>query len=729
MRTVTVVLAFILLPLHGIAQTPTDHECGAEPVARIGLVVDYVKHLPDGHTESGPGTAVGQWASAIVPNVSLGPQPVGFNLIFEDGRGADRYVLMSIWVEENYMQHRAGLEGADFATRDDVGLTISVRRKAAGGQYLTVSEKHWWVGSLAEIDQLRPHLEGEIEALHHFLITKLLPTRVSFKLSWHVYDAEDPTAPFFFIDAMEDSFGPIEPHPMERNFCFNLHFTHYDGTDVPTKLAVDEKEFWRYDLQEPIKTHVDKACEPREGYCTRPMATVTPYLTKGFGIYWDDRLETFDSDHRPITFLCPLDITPPSADTLFFGAPDRQLLPFRVSGLDGAPLSGVSMDVTRGVSAEFGVLSAEHLLTGPLGEPEGLTLTTPEDAPPEFGDRVEVAVCRDTPADQLGKDESGRPIPWTDTATQPVKIQVFPTVEVEIHAVHRLDRSEDMRVERDTEVSRELTRTETNQTLDLRFRVVMDEREVKRDYRDGSGFRGTLIQYRGRAEAQVGLASQEPSRETVLKSGYYQDRECGRLPFEFAPWTTTHTFRQTSDRVGLLVLYQHFIPDDASPVRDHPREGLSFVQRSMAPVVTYLPRSTDVEMDQDGCRLDFTTMRSPALQVPLQINEAFPILFAPYCDDCYGVEAVTVPLKEENSMSALLRRFDSVTQEFDRLERSVTIDLDRDATAECWSIPPDSRSTTYIPEGTRVKGLYTLSSQARLVGGRFDFRPEPPESP
>ncbi len=711
----------------GALQTPSDHECGtAEDVPRVGFVVQYVKHLPDGHAESGPGTAVGQWGSSFIPDVSHGPQPVGFNLILEEDDAQDNYVRLNIWVEENYMQHRAGLEGAEFATRDDVGVTISVGRMGPHGHYVWVSEKHEWVGSLAEIDDLKPFIQGEIEGLHHFMITKLLPTKVSFKLTWHFHDVEDPIAPIFFIDAMEDSFGPIEPHPTERNFCFNVHLTHYDGTELASTVAVDEKEFWRYDLQDDIRPHVEKACEPREGYCERPEASVQPYLTKGFGIYWDDRLETFDSDDRPITFVCPLEIEPPSPDTLFLGAPERRALSFKVTGLEGMPLPGVDVEVTRGVAPELGQVAPQRMRTASTGEPEGLAITTREDAPPEAVDQVEVAVCRDTPADKLGKDESGRPIPWTDKATQTVKVQVFPTVDVLVRAVHRLDRSEDKRVESSAEVSRELTRTETDQTLELTFQVVLGEREVKRDYRDGSGFRGTLIQYRGHAEARVGLASLEPSKETVQKSGYWEDRECGRLTFDFLPWTNTYTFRQLADRANLLVLYQHFIPDEGSPVQEHPREGLSYTPRSLAPVVTFTPRSIDVNMEQDGCRLDFETMRAPAMQVPLQVNEAFPILFGLYMDDCYGLEEVTVPLKEEDSMGALLRKWDPVTREFDEIERTVTIDLGRDDTAECWSIPADTPTERYIPEGTRVKGLWSLSSQARLVGGNFDFRPDPP---
>lgn len=710
-------------------QAPPDVDCGAEDVARVGLIVSYVKHLPDGHTEEGTGTAVGRWGSSFIPDVSLGPQSVGFNLVYEDGRAGDHYVRMVVRIEENYMQFVTGLEGNPFGTRDDVGATITVVRKGLGGEYVQVSEKHEWVGSLAEIDGLRAFVQGEIEGLHGFLVEKLLPTRVSFKLSWHVHDVEDPVAPIFFVDALEDSFGPIEPHPTERHFCFNVHLTHYDGTELASTAAVDEKEFWRYDLQDDIRPHVEKACEPREGYCERPAASVQPYLTKGFGIYWDDRLEAFDSDDRPITFVCPLDIEPPSPDTLFLGAPERRGLAFKVTGLDGMPLPGVDVQVTRSVAAVMGAVAPQRTRTASTGEPEGLAITTREDAPPDAADQVEIAVCRDTPADRLGKDESGRPIPWTDTGVQAVKVQLFPTVEVTVRAVHELDRSEDRRVESSTEVSRELTRTETDQELELSFQVVLNEREVKRDYRDASGFRGTLVQYRGHADARLGLASLEPSKETVQKSGHWQDRECGRLAFDFIPWTNVFSFRQAADRVALLVLYQHFIPDAASPVQRHPREGLSYVPRTPAAIVTFTPRGTSVDMEQDGCRLDYQTLRSPAMQVPLQVNEAFPLLFGAYFEDCYGVEEITVPLKEEDGMAALLRKWDPGAGEFDALERSVTIDLGRDDTAECWSIPADTRTERYIPEGTRVKGLWSLSSQARLVGGRFDFRPDPPPSP
>jgi hypothetical protein len=83
-RPTLVVLTFALLPAVPLqAQTPGPQDCGAEAPARVGLVVQYVKHLPDGHTERGPGTAVGQWGRTFIPDVSLGPQPHG-QVVFED---------------------------------------------------------------------------------------------------------------------------------------------------------------------------------------------------------------------------------------------------------------------------------------------------------------------------------------------------------------------------------------------------------------------------------------------------------------------------------------------------------------------------------------------------------------------------------------------------------------------------------------------------------------------
>lgn len=738
MRTTLVVLSLALLPAVPLAgQTLTDHECGADETARVGLVVQYVKHLPDGHAERDGDIAVARWGRTFIPDVSLGPHLHDFTVLFEDPGSFDHYVRMSIWVEENFHQHRAGLEGRNVPTADDVGVRVSIGRMAPDGHYRWVYEKEYWVPSLERIDELRPRIQAELDGLHGFLIENLLPRRINFKLTWHFYDVENPsapwgssTAPMLDVLGMEDAFGPIAPHPTQRSFCFNPHFTHDDGTVRPSDRAVDEKDFWLYDLEDAIHGQAERACEPREGYCSRPESRVIPYLTKGFGIYWDEPLETFgDSDTRPITWVCPLDITPPEPDTLLLAAPERRALAFKVTGWDGMPLPGVDIQVTRTVSPAFGEVSPQRTRTNETGEPVGLAITTKDDAPTDLADRVEVAVCRDTPPEQLGRDESGRPIPWKDEAAQPVKVQVFPTVEVALRAVHQLDRSEDLRVERDTEVSRELTRAQTDQTLDLTFRVVFNEREVKAGYTDGSGFRGTLIQYRGRAAAAVAMASNEPSRETVEKSGYYQDRDCGRLSFDFEPWSNVLTFRQASPTVPVLVLYQHFIPDEASPVQEHPREGLSFIQSVPAPLVTFMPRSSAVDMEQDGCRLDFTTMRSPAMQVPLQVSEAFPIVFAPYADDCYGIEEVTVPLKEERYMAAFLRKWDPVTREFDSLERTVSFDLGRNQRAECWDVPEDTPTDRYVPEGTRVRGFYTLSSQARLVGGRFDFRPEPPRAP
>lgn len=738
MRSTLVVLTLALLPalpLH--AQTPGPQDCGAEAPARVGLVVQYIKHLPDGHTERGPGTAVGQWGRTFIPDVSLGPQPHG-QVVFEDPESFDHYVRMTIWVEENFLQHRATVRAdTELGVGDDVGVTISVGRKEPGGLYKWVRTEEYWVPSLARLDELRSTVQAELDLLHAFMVSALTPRRMEYKLAWHWFDVENPTAswgtdmaPVLEVTGMEDAFGPIDPHPTQRSFCFNLNFTHHDGTKQASRFAVDEKELWLHFLEAEVEWQKEKACEPRAEYCARSQSRIIPHLTKHFGVLTDVPLEAMgDSQDRPFTWLCPLDIAPPDSDTLLLGPGERRMLGFKVTGADGVPLGGVSVDVLGGVSPDFGEVAPRRTTTNSLGEPEALALTARDDAPNDLVDLVTVGVCRDTPWAQLGQDEGGNPFFWTDEAAQPVKVQVFPTVEVALRAVHQLDRSEDLRVQSDTEVSQELTRAETDQALDLTFRVVFDEREVKAGYTDGSGFRGTLIQYRGHATATVGMASTEPSRETVRKSGYYQDQDCGRLTFDFEPWSNVHVFRQTSAAVPVLVLYQHFIPDDASPVQDHPREGLSFIQEVPAPFVTFTPRSSVVDMEQDECRLDFSTMRAPAFQVPLQIAESFLIHFAPYADDCYGIEEVTVPLKEERYMAAFLRKWDPATREFDSLERSVRFDLGRNQRAECWDIPDDTPTSRYVPEGTRVRGLYTLSSQARLVGGRFDFRPDPPRAP
>ncbi len=706
-------------PLH--AQDPR-FECGAEDHPRVGFAVHYTKWLPDGHWEEGPETAVGRWGRSFLPDVSGGP--VLWEYIFLLEPPAQQYLLVQVFVEENFTQARASMAGfPGFPAGDDVGVTVEISRMGPGGVYRVVRQQNFWVPTLARIEELKAPVLNELG--HEFVrlaAGPLLPKRLTYHLMSHVYDVEEPLAPFFFVERMEDDFGPMEPHASQRLFCFNLRFRYEDGPEEPSPRAVHEKEFWHYDLEPVLPEQAQTACEPKEGYCRRPVARPVPYLTKAFGIYYDQQLEGAGAyDDRPITFLCPLSIEPPEPDTLLVGAPDEVPLRFRLKGLDGAPLPGVDLEVVGTVSGDFGQVSPGRLRTNTFGESEGLRLSTRENAPEGKVDGVVVAACRNTPSSELGRDENGQPIPWKDEAEQIVKIQNLPVVEVVIQASHRLERSEDLRIERREQVSQKLTRAEADQSVELRFRVPFREREVKRGYRDGSGFRGTLIEYRGYAAADLRLKSLEPFVETVRETGHYQDADCGRLPFDFESWSNRTALRLLLPRVDLVVLYQHYLPDPGSPVQNHPREGLSFVQRLPAPVLTFTPRSTSVDMEQDGCRLEYVTLRAPAMTVPIPVSEAFLNLFVGTLDDCYGFEAVTVPLKEEQNGAAFLRKWDPVTRKFDALERTMEVRLTRNQTAECWSLPEDSRDERYVPENTFVRARLSFSSRAELVSGRFSF--------
>lgn len=702
------------------AQDP-KFECGAEDHPRVGFAVHYTKWLPNGYWEEGPETDVGRWGGSFLPDVSGGPV---LWQIFLLEPPAQHYLLVQVFVEENWTQARAAMAGIlGLPPGDDVGVTVEVSRMQPGGVYRMVRQQTFWVATLSRVEELKDQVLKELSyELLRLVGGPLLPKHLTYHLMSHVYDVEEPLAPYFFVETMEDAFGPIEPHAFQRLFCFNLRFQYEDGLEEPSPRAVHEQKFWRYDLEPVLLEQAKTACEPKEGYCRRPVARLVPYLTKAFGLYYDELLEEVGAyDDRPITFLCPLSIEPPEPDTLRLGAPEETPLRFRLKGLDGAPLPGVDLEVVRTVSGEFGQVGPNRLRTNTFGETADLRVRTREDAPDGKVDAVVVAACRNTPPSALGKDEYGRPIPWKDEAEQILKIQNLPVVEMIIRASHRLERWEDLRIERREQVSQKLTRVEADQSVELRFRVPFREREVRKGYRDGSGFRGTLLEYRGYAAADLRLGSLEPFSETVRETGYYQDSDCGRLPFDFESWSNRASLRLLLPRVDLAVTYRHYIPDEDSPVQNHPREGLSFVQRFPTPALTFTLRSTSTDMEQEGCRLEYVTARAPAMAVPIPVSEAFLSFFMPDLDDCYGFEAVTVPLKEEGDGAAFLRKWDPVIGRFDTLERTMDVHLTRNQAAECWDLPPDSRDSRYLPQNTFVRARLSFSSRAELVGGRFSF--------
>jgi len=709
---------FILFPV--TTHAADSHECGAAWDIKVGLDARFIKMTDDGPVES---DEMENWAYANgLPNTSHGSARVG-NIIFK------KYDPMHPPSKKEYvMLSMMFLENEDGSGK--VILRTSLERLNPDGDYKSVMADHASVMSnpLLGSGPIKTSISKWIETLQPILQNNLMPTEVTYTLGKHVIDAEHPENIEIKVTGFKDKYGDIIDNGTQRIFCINFEYR-----EISHKSQIGPKKMKTL-LSNPIQFKkmgemAKVGCINDMHFCSRPIGKFTPMLTKGFGALWDNKiLKTTDEKKEQITIVCPINIEIPEPPVMIFIPGDTKHVSFHVTTLDDEPASVMLMGPITLTPPSFGRTNRDIDVTDLNGFNTDLTISTKRNAQEGLTGELKIELCTSTAEENLGKDENGNPIPWDLKAIQPVKISKMPMVRLNLKSQHKFvisSLSHEISENSEKDENRKMLIDET-MTLDVED-ARLDKRLVFKNYTDDMGFKGTKIEYQGHAKAQVSFSKPKGAVDVVTHRGFYQSKECGRVPFDFVKRNVEHNFAVQRPSVDVLIYYRHFIPSANSPVRKHPLEGLAMIQTNpMAAAATYLNASTyrNRISENNSCNEQIKTSPAPRIPVPLIVSNYFAINTWIYMDDCYGMEEITLPLKESDYMSATLRKWNEENQEFDSIHLSKSINLGVRDKAECWDIPRRTSKSWHDPDQTFVKGSFRYDHTAELISGNFDFSVE-----
>jgi hypothetical protein len=718
MKSLISIAILLLTTLTATVYAADPHECGAAWDIDVGLRTTFYKMVRGvGPMES---REIRNWAYANeLPDVTGGTVTIG-NVNYKKPTGKE-YIRLSMMFLEN--------EGG----RDRVKLATRLERLTPdGSDYEEVMSNSIHASSIEELSSsgIKAEIKKWIETMQGVLIKNLMPTKITYTLSKHVIDAEHPEKIEIKVTKIEDKYGEIRDNGKKKYFCIDFDYKEADhsssiGTKKVKKILSSPVIFKLNDMKEMSK----KGCTDDLDYCSRPIGKFDAKLTKGFGAMWDGKLLKNSNEKKErITIVCPINIEIPEPPVMVFIPGDTKNVSFRVTTLDDEPAANMIIKPITLSPGSFGRLSLNVDATDLNGFGMRLKLSTKRTAQEGLTGEVKMELCKHATSADLGKDESGNPIPWDLKAVQPVKISKMPMVRLNLRSHHKFVISSDFHNVSDNGERHEKRNMVIDETMTLDVEDArLNERIVYRNHTDDMGFKGTMIEYRGHAKARVSFSKPKGAVDVVTHRGFYQSKECGRSPFDFVKRKVEHNFMVKRPSVNVLIYYRHYIPAADSSIRKHPLEGLAMIQTNpMAAAATYLNASTyrNRISERNSCGGQINTSPAPRIPVPLIVSNYFAINTWIYMDDCYGMEEVTLPLKESDYMSATLRKWNVENQEFDSIHLSKNINLGMRDKAECWDIPRKTRSEWHDPNSTFVKGNFRYDHTAELISGNFDFSVE-----
>ncbi len=601
-----------------------------------------------------------------------------------------------------------------------IGLQIT--RKSNTGQSITIFQKVLTANSRNEIEQFKQPLQHIIQTMQPILRTELRPTKIKYKITkGKVQRDPDHTDLEIKIEEIHDKYGAVGLDPEgQKLYCFSSKAFGktfiYDS--VPT--ARSEQEVLGKTQKIEIDNKIfDSSCFKNLYTCRRPVATVETKVTKYFGIPEQRSLENIESEKETITIACPVKIEQEPVIYLMPG--EVKNISVRALDYKDKPIDGLWFDEIKLTPASLGSLNQSKDVTREDGYNRLLKLTA-ADTDSEIRGEVTSKVCSDTSPDLLGLDENNRPVYWDILIKQKVIVSELPTIEADIYSEQRLSRVNDMK-RKDKYGEKHAHQTQsTKQIMKLNVKAKFDKRVFHPNYKDDSGFMGKLIEYSGAGQATISASDPRPSSQLDFTRGWFDTQKCGRQTYDYRSLDLGHIFTFPNAPIPVYVYYRHFIPSPNSPIKNHPTEGLSFLEKNaLNAAIKYRMEgySQDHEMNDDSCQLVINKNPLSTATVPMMLTNYFPMPIITYFDDVYGFEEATVALKENET--AFLRKLKSDGTAFDALNVEKQISLGRDDVAEDWSIPEDTVEEKYDPQLNKVYGTFILRSNAKILRGKFDL--------
>lgn len=602
-------------------------------------------------------------------------------------------------------------------------IGMQITRKSSAGQSVTVFQKVLTANSRNEIDQFKQPLQHIINTMQPTLRGELKPTRVKYKITaGKVQRNPDNTNLEIKIEEIHDKYGAIGlDGEGQKLYCFSSKVSGetfiYDS--VPTARS-DQEVIGKIQKIEIDNKIFDKSCFQTLYPCRRPIAAIETKVTKFFGIPEPLYLENIESEKEKITIACPVKIE--QEPIIFIMPGEVKNISFRALDYKNKPINGLWLDEIALTPARLGLLNYNKDVTRDDRYNRLLKLTA-ANTDAEISGEVTCKVCSETSTDLLGLDENNLPVYWDINIKQKVLVSELPAVEVDIYSEQRLSRVNDMKFKDKYGEKHEHRTLSTKEIVKLNVNAKFKKRLFHSNYKDGSGFTGKLIEYSGEGQADITASDPMASTQLDFTRGWFDTQKCGRQTYDYRSLNLSHIFTFPDRPVPVYVYYRHFVPSANSPIKNHPLEGLSFLEKNaMNAAVKYRLEgySQDHEFSIDSCELAIKKNYYPSFTIPMMLSAYFPMPILVFFEDIYGFEEVTVPLKEDYA-TRFLRKSKSDGSTFDSLNVEKQISLGRNDVAEDWSIPEDSAKEKYDPALNAAHGLFIVRSNAKILRGKFNL--------
>jgi hypothetical protein len=516
----------------------------------------------------------------------------------------------------------------------------------------------------------------------------------------------------------------------QKYFCLEEKWESLAPLNTPNPVISSNQfnntEFSSVRLAKTTGWHED-ICMKQLDYCVRPTIRVQYKVSSVMGEPMDFELprtgDISGVDH--VYVRCSIDLeasTEQKNSDEEVGFYPEELKPIKIEAKDhkGNGVNFYSIEAQELNPSDFGVIVDE----APVSVEDGSAYVSVHamDPAPEEEKRsvLKIKACPDTPDNLLGISEAGTPNYWEDLDVKLI-VHEAPQIRYYFSIGQELERKV---VEKSSSTVFHQVKTITEE-INEGITVELDVRLKDIDFnpvQDDTGFKGHVMQYSGVGEIVV---HQDLSPISFLNEhlvGQEEDEECGWVNFNYTSTKNTSRLALKQNKVKVFAYYRHYVADADSPIQHHPYEGFGYVQKDVYGQYATIEQGVgnyDRVLDEHACQYEYQGFYFPGYPVPVMHSNFTLLSMVNYQDDCYGVDSITLPLKE-NAQEMLTRKV-MADGKFDYLQRAYSFDLDRNDQAACWDIPEDYPGLSYDYSNTYARGHFIIEQRAYLVGGRLEL--------
>jgi hypothetical protein len=673
--------------------------CG---VATIGIMDTYTQTTP----VWGDDTYDAQmkiWLKNYMPDVNVSGQDDFFKGVrYVYVTGENRHLTMS------FVVHR--YHGYSDPNENKISLGIILYKQKPDATMVKISEfSQLYQGN--EVNKVQQDVYAFFSKVQQLLLDTQLPTSVQYKVSEELIDENSGNVDVV-IEKLNDRDGqlPVDDHFYNTPFfCFKMvpNVGSFEASNVFTETD------WNPDNKVPATTYTLKyktdklkqECKKKEFNCKKPEAKFKLMLTKAFGVTMNREVTKLQD--KKIKMKCPRKIQVVNDDIEIAPGQMQKSEFIRALGIEDSPIEAMDLWF-KATPSNIGSVKFPKLQTNSDGKVPSQRVSASSNARDGQTFTVEIEACK-------GTDEYF-------AAIQQYVIVEFPTVTYTLNAKHNVNKYIHAISYGDKSRFENTDELRASGDIKLKFTVEFKERHV-RDYSDpNTGFKGKVVQYIGKTNANLSVSPSEVGDQVNTRHGYFDDYQCGRMNVQnhdtYHQWTK---FNIMNNRPEIDVYYHHYIADADSPVSEHMTEGLMFLGNIYQPAASLQIslKGTKYRFMHDSCSIQYETDQDMTYPAPVSLMIGFPLIqWSSFGIGCFGIEEYIQELVTQAYRPFYLK-VGPDNRTFKNYSYSQDIALGRDDVKECY----DPSSVGQEVTSASATGQVSIDIQAQTTRGVFNLTP------